>query len=64
MFSCEFHEILKTPFLQDIIESKDPGPATRDPVQKGTWVNSSGMNAMFHSPYNFQLSVTFSTHDK
>ena len=29
--------------------------------EKGTCINSSGMNAMFDIPYNFRLSVKFST---
>ena len=30
--------------------------------EKGTCINSSGMNAMFDIPYNFRLSVKFSRH--
>ena len=31
-------------------------------VKRTLVVNSSGMNAMFDIPYNFRLSVKFSTH--
>ena len=30
--------------------------------EQDTYVNSSGMNAMFDITYNFRLSVKFSTH--
>ena len=30
--------------------------------EKVTFVSSSGMNVMFGIPYNFRLSVKFSTH--
>ena len=33
-----------------------------DKHEKGTCVNSSGTNAVFDIPYNFLLSVKFSTH--